>query len=325
MTTNLPVGQPALLPYDQAKSFLQQKRIVAFGGGHGLGRLLASLHFLKNNLTGVVTTTDNGGSTGDIRKQSHSIAWGDIRNCLSQLTQNKFNRQLLDFQFEQLETLKQHKLGNLILFAMNELTQSPIEGIRMMQKLLRVESQLYPMSIEATDLLANFSHDTPCRGELHIDTLNCIPDSLQLEPSVSPPSEVLEHILSSDCIILGPGSFLTSVLPPLLIPEIASAIQQKGTPILFIDNLSAEQSSAGQLILAEKMAWLHIYTQGITPDAIVTGPQTAYSEGYTVGCNTPIFDTAIADKKVSYRHHKRTLVQAIASTYLALEHQKYNK
>ena len=91
------------------------KRVTAIGGGHGLGRVLSSLRFLKHRLVGVVTTTDNGGATGLLRQSHDCIAWGDIRNCLSQLVEQPLAAQVLNYRFTGEDPLAGHNFGNLLL------------------------------------------------------------------------------------------------------------------------------------------------------------------------------------------------------------------
>ena len=101
---------------------LEKLNVVAIGGGHGLGRVLSTLSFLRKQLTGIVTTTDNGGSTGRLRKRSSSIAWGDLRNCLTLLVdKDSVGSQLFDFRFDGQDELGGHNLGNLILYALVQL------------------------------------------------------------------------------------------------------------------------------------------------------------------------------------------------------------
>ncbi|MGL5284517.1 MAG: 2-phospho-L-lactate transferase CofD family protein, partial [Aeromonas sp.] len=98
------------------------QKVVALGGGHGMGRVLSALSFLGPRLTGIVTTTDNGGSTGRLRKNQDCIAWGDLRNCLNQLvTQPSTGSMLFEDRFGGQGELAGHNLGNLMLLALDNL------------------------------------------------------------------------------------------------------------------------------------------------------------------------------------------------------------
>ncbi|MBA6390559.1 uridine diphosphate-N-acetylglucosamine-binding protein YvcK [Colwellia sp. BRX10-3] len=236
---------------------LKELNVVAIGGGHGLGRVLSTLSFLGNQLTGIVTTTDNGGSTGRLRKRSSSIAWGDLRNCLTQLVDEKsVGSQLFDFRFDGEDELGGHNLGNLILYGLGQIHSRPLDSIKLVRRLLRVKTPVLPMSETPTDLMA-FYPEGLCRvGELSVDKMSMMPKSLMLAPLVKTLPSCVEAILKADLIILGPGSFLTSVIPPLLVRDISNALNQTNAHRVFIDNIIAEDSPAAALTLDEKLAWI---------------------------------------------------------------------
>ena len=123
-------------------------RVVALGGGHGLGRVLSSLSSLGSRLTGIVTTTDNGGSTGRIRRSEGGIAWGDMRNCLNQLiTEPSVASAMFEYRFGGNGELSGHNLGNLMLKALDHLSVRPLEAINLIRILLKVDTHLIPMSV----------------------------------------------------------------------------------------------------------------------------------------------------------------------------------
>lgn len=131
-------------------------RVVALGGGHGLGRVLSALSYLGTRLTGIVTTTDNGGSTGRIRKDEGGIAWGDMRNCINQLiTEPSVASAMFEYRFSGTGELAGHNLGNLMLKALDNLSVRPLEAINLIRGLLRVNAHLIPMSEQAVDLMAH--------------------------------------------------------------------------------------------------------------------------------------------------------------------------
>lgn len=237
---------------------LEQLNIVAIGGGHGLGRVLSSLSFMGDKLTGIVTTTDNGGSTGRLRKRSSSIAWGDIRNCLTQLVDNNnVGAQLFDFRFDGADELGGHNLGNLILYGLGQINTRPIDAMKLIRRLLKVRTQVLPMSEEPTDLLA-FYPQGRCRvGELSVDDMPIMPKNLMLAPLVKAPNQVVKSINNADLIILGPGSFLTSVIPPLLVRDISNALCKTSAHCIFIENIVPEASPAATVSLDYKLEWIN--------------------------------------------------------------------
>ena len=232
-------------------------RVVAIGGGHGMGRVLSSLSFLGTRLTGIVTTTDDGGSTGRLRKSQECIAWGDLRNCLNQLvTEPSIGSRLFEYRFTGRGELAGHNLGNLMLLALDNLCVRPLDAIRLISDMLNIEPSLLPMSEHPTDLCAHTVCGDQILGEVSIDQLTTPPRALSLNPVVPATREAIDALNQADMIILGPGSFLTSIMPPLLLNEVAEAIRGSGAIVVFISNLVAENGPAGKLTLSHQHRWL---------------------------------------------------------------------
>lgn len=234
----------------------QLRSVVCFGGGTGLGRLLSALSFLGSRLTGVVTTTDDGGSTGRLRTEVGCIAWGDLRNCLNQIcTEPTLGRLLFGYRFTGAGALSGHNLGNLMLLALDQLTARPLDAVNLVRDFLDVTPQLLPMSEQPTALCAAGVGDETARGETAVAAMGVLPRRLWLEPEVPAPPEVLRAIASAELILLGPGSFVTSVLPSLLVPEIFDAVRVARCPRVLIANLTPEPGPVGSLDLREQLAW----------------------------------------------------------------------
>lgn len=241
-------------------------RVVAIGGGTGLGRLLSSLSFLGENLTGIVATTDNGGSTGKLREETGCMAWGDLRNCLGQLTcEQNLKKQLFDFRFEQAGNLSGHSLGNLMLLALDDMCVRPLDTINMFRQFLDVSPLIFPMTETPAHLFACDQLGCDIFGEVNIDAQTKPPLSMRITPSVSAPREAIEAINEADLIILGPGSFFTSILPPLLVTDIRKAIAASKAPRFFIASMEPEKGAASKLGLEKKLTWFDNY---LCPDAI---------------------------------------------------------
>ncbi|MCE9678466.1 uridine diphosphate-N-acetylglucosamine-binding protein YvcK [Shewanella sp. AS1] len=240
----------------QKNAFQQYPNVVAIGGGHGLGRVLSSLSFLGAHLTGIVATTDNGGSTGRLRKEQDCIAWGDLRNCLSQLaTRPSVGSMLFEYRFNGHSELNQHNLGNLMLLALDELCVRPLEAVNLIRKMLNIETQLIPMSEQPTHLVAIAASGNRILGEVQVDEMKEHPVALSLEPMVEVTQEAVEAVKQADLIILGPGSFLTSIMPPLLLPSLSQAISQSKAKIILIENLTQEPSAAANFELKKRLEW----------------------------------------------------------------------
>lgn len=225
---------------------VEAAKLVCIGGGHGLGRLLASFKDAGENLTGIVATTDDGGSTGRLREESGTIAWGDLRNCLSQMcTEQTVGTMLFDYRFQTQGDLNGHNLGNLVLFALDQLSVRPTDAISVVRDMLRIKSHLYPMSDHPTSLMARTRETEEgggnvLMGEIVIDESDEDIDYLYLQPEVNAELEVVSAINTADAIVLSAGSFMTSIMPSLLVKNIVEAINRSIAPLILIVNLKQE-------------------------------------------------------------------------------------
>ncbi|KXO08282.1 LPPG:FO 2-phospho-L-lactate transferase like, CofD-like [Moritella sp. JT01] len=238
------------------KSLSDLDKVVAIGGGHGLGRVLSSLSFLGSRLTGIVTTTDNGGSTGRLRSSENCIAWGDVRNCINQLvTQPDIGSLLFEYRFKNEGELKNHNLGNLMLVALDNLCVRPLDAVNLIRNMLHIECQLIPMSEQPSDLIAV----TPCgndvHGEVSVDKMREFPNQLTVHPNVAATFEAVQAIEKADLILLGPGSFLTSIMPPLLLKDIQKALRRSNAKVIYLGNLQQEVGPASKIPLQERLQW----------------------------------------------------------------------
>jgi len=230
---------------------MEQAKLVCIGGGHGLGRLLVSLRDAGEHLTGIVATTDEGGSTGRLREEAETIAWGDLRNCLSQLCSlDGIGQLLFEYRFQTQGDLDGHNLGNIVLFALDQLSVRPTDAIRIMRDMLRIESHLYPMADRPTTLMAKTTvsatgNSNILVGELSIDDSDEEIDHLYLDPKVNAENEVIETIEKADAIILSAGSFMTSIMPSLLVENILQAINTSKAPLILVVNIKEEELGGG--------------------------------------------------------------------------------
>ncbi|HAT1579432.1 TPA: uridine diphosphate-N-acetylglucosamine-binding protein YvcK [Raoultella ornithinolytica] len=292
----------------RTRTFADLDRVVALGGGHGLGRVMSSLSSLGSRLTGIVTTTDNGGSTGRIRRSEGGIAWGDMRNCLNQLiAEPSIASAMFEYRFSGNGELSGHNLGNLMLKALDHLSVRPLEAINLIRNLLKVDAFLIPMSEQPVDLMAIDHEGHEVYGEVNIDQLPRVPKELMLSPPVPATREAVEAIAEADLILIGPGSFYTSLLPILLFDEMAQALRRTPATMVFIDNLGKEHSPAANLTLADRVGIMEHYIGKRVIDAIVVGPKTD-----TTGLeNRAIVQTPLDAADVPYRHDRVLLRNAL--------------
>ncbi|ALO34412.1 hypothetical protein CMT41_06525 [Colwellia sp. MT41] len=217
--------------------------VTCIGGGHGLGHLLAIIDdFDFVNLTGIVSTTDNGGSTGRLRDSCATISWGDIRYCLSRLTKQASTKSLLfEYRFDNLGDLSGHSLGNLMFCAVDSLCIRPTETVQVMREYLGIKTNILPMSDAITQLVSHSSEHCYI-GEVEVDdNVSQEINKLGLTPMVKPSKEVLQNLKNADVLFLGPGSFYTSTLPSLLMTAVVDVINRNNNlTVYFIANVKDE-------------------------------------------------------------------------------------
>ena len=285
---------------------LNKLNVVAIGGGHGLGRVLSTLSFLETQLTGIVSTTDNGGSTGRLRKRSSSIAWGDLRNCLIQLVDDKsIASQLFNFRFDGQDELGGHNLGNLILYGLGQIQSRPLDSIKLIRRLLKVKTSVLPMSETPTDLMAFYPEGRWRIGELSVDNMPVMPEKLMLAPFVKALPHCIKAIDEADLILLGPGSFLTSIIPPLLVRDIANALAHSKGYCVFLDNVVGEQSPADPLLIDEKLDWIESNVGFMPVDAVITQNMAMHSD------RVKIIQHELANDETPHHHDRKKLIDAL--------------
>lgn len=296
---------------------LKYLNVVAIGGGHGLGKVLNTFADLGANLTGIVATTDNGGSTGRLREHNQTIAWGDLRNCIAHLAQSQLGSKLLNYRFDGGD-LDKHCLGNLIFFALEQLDVKPVEIMEIVRRLLKIESKLYPMTEQPTDLIGYFNNQQ-VYGEVAIDNQTNMPDSLSLQDKVTAPSRALRAIYNANVILLGPGSFLTSVMPALLVDDIYRAIIESNAKVIFIDNLGTEHGSCQNSTLQERLLWLQQHRNNLTIDGVLSSTDARDIKLKQQKQVTHI-KAELSDAEVYYRHDEKKLRQALTELISSICH-----
>ncbi len=217
-------------------------KIVALGGGTGLSTLLRGLKTYSANITAVVTVADDGGSSGKLRRDFGVLPPGDIRNCIAALAdEEKLLTELFQYRFSAGEGLEGHSFGNLFLTAMSDITGDLEQGIAASSKVLAIQGRVLPATLCHVDLWAEMADGRTIRGESRITEadgqivkIGCIPENPPALPAV------IKAIEEADFIIIGPGSLYTSVIPNLLVPEIAKAIDKSKVPCVYICNIMTQ-------------------------------------------------------------------------------------
>ncbi|HEY9870504.1 MAG TPA: gluconeogenesis factor YvcK family protein [Candidatus Obscuribacterales bacterium] len=218
-------------------------RVVVVGGGHGLANLLRGLKNFTNNITAVVTVGDDGGSSGRLRQELGVLPPGDIRNCITALAdEDKLVTELFQYRFEQGKGLEGHSFGNLFLTALCALTHGDmIQAVKVASRVLNSCGHVLPSTLSVITLVAEMEDGRSVKGESQIPAAGGKIRRMRIEPdSARPTPEAVQAILTADLIVLGPGSLYTSIIPNLLIPEIAEAIRQSEAPKIYVCNVMTQ-------------------------------------------------------------------------------------
>jgi uncharacterized cofD-like protein len=226
----------------------QPLKIVSIGGGTGLSTLLRGVkRYAKAGpgsieITAVVTVTDDGGSSGRLRREFDVLPPGDIRNCMVALSEDEtLLTKLFQYRFSNGRGLKGHSFGNLFLTAMTHLTGDFGTAVRLSSEVLAALGRIYPSTSANVALEATLSDKTKVLGETRISRSKSRIERVELRPRRPKPlSETLAAIADADLITFGPGSLFTSVIPNLLVDGIPRAIAQSGALKAYFVNLMSQ-------------------------------------------------------------------------------------
>jgi len=225
----------------QHRALPRGPRIVAIGGGTGLSTLLRGLKAYAAHLTAVVTVTDDGGSSGRLRRELGILPPGDINDCLVALAEvEPVMTRLFQYRFDRGD-LAGHSFGNLFLASMVGVGGDLVSAVRLASRVLAIRGQVLPATADQAVLGAEFMDGTVVEGESAIPLLRKPIRRVYLNPpNVRAVPEVLEALAQADLILLGPGSLFTSVLPNLLVPGIAEALRRASAPVVYIVNVMTQ-------------------------------------------------------------------------------------
>lgn len=244
-------------------------RVVALGGGTGLSALLRGLkdHVMRQrdqratperpiaDLAAIVTVTDDGGSSGRLRRENRMLPPGDIRNCMVALSKDEaLMGRLFQYRFHLGRGLRGHNFGNLFLAALTHVTGDFAEAVRVSSKVLAIRGRIFPSTLSNIHLVATLANGERVRGETNISKSQLPIRKIELSSRrVYPLPEAVEALEQADLILLGPGSLYTSVIPNLLIPEIAKAITRSKAPRVYIANLMTQPGETANYTLSDHL------------------------------------------------------------------------
>jgi uncharacterized cofD-like protein len=225
-------------------------RIVAMGGGTGLPVVLRGLARRAMpkaddpgvDITAVVTMSDDGGSSGRLRRSHGVLPPGDIRNCLVALAGGKSAlAEVFQFRFGGAKGLAGHAVGNLLIAALAELKGDFLEAVRVSGEMLGTRGRVLPCTLAPVQLVAKMDDSTEVVGERNIVRAHGRVRRVSLNPRSPPPSEgLLESIHGADLIVIGPGSLYSSVIPNLLVDGVAEALRETRALKVMVANLMTQ-------------------------------------------------------------------------------------
>jgi uncharacterized cofD-like protein len=252
-------------------------KVVAIGGGHGLAALLRGLKEHTTNITAIVTVADDGGSSGRLRRELGVLPPGDFRNCIAALADDEaLTTHLFQYRFGNGSGLNGHSFGNLFITAMAEVTGSFERAILESGRVLAVQGQVLPSTLQDVTLTADLEagpnadadESVPAKlnrvsGESSIPEAKGVIQRVYLDPSdaMAYPGAV-RALLNADLIVAGPGSLYTSVLPNLLVPAIAEAVQASPARKVYVCNVATQRGETEGYTVADHVAALESHVQG---------------------------------------------------------------
>jgi uncharacterized cofD-like protein len=254
-------------------------RVVAIGGGTGLSTLLKGLkRFVLSpteipstlpdspiirDLCAVVTVSDDGGSSGRLRKELNMLPPGDIRNCIVALSEDEaLLSRLFRHRFDKGSGLEGHSFGNLFLAALTSITSDFSEAVRLSSEILLTRGHIHPATTSNIELEALMEDGTRVRGETKITaSKGRIQELFLVPPDVEPMPQTLEAIAHADMITIGPGSLFTSLIPNLLVRGISQAIVASPATKVYICNLMTQANESLDLSAADHIRALNRHSQ----------------------------------------------------------------
>ncbi len=253
------------------------RRFVALGGGHGLATTLAAVRQLTTELTAIVTVADDGGSSGQIRRELDVLPPGDLRMALAALAgtapEHDDMAKLLQFRLGGNGTLAGHPVGNLLLTGLLEVFGGdPVRALDRVGSLIGAVGRVLPMStipLEITAWVEDVPGEDPLartlvRGQVAVATTPGRVRSVQLLPEAPPAcDEAVAAIIAADVVVLGPGSWFTSVLPHLMVPELLRALERTAAHVVVILNLEPQVGETEGFSPQEHLSVLRAHAPGL--------------------------------------------------------------
>ncbi len=256
--------------------------VVALGGGHGLAASLSALRRLTSDLTAVVTVADNGGSSGRLREEFGVLPPGDLRMALAALCgDDRWGQtwaKVLQHRFDSDGAMNGHAVGNLLIVALWELLDDHVAGLDWVGGLLGARGRVLPMAVTPLDITADVrgldaadpERVTVVRGQVEVATTKGKVLDVSLDPhDPSACPEAVRAILEADWVVLGPGSWYSSVIPHTLVPGLRTALEETEARVVVNLNLVAQRGETEGYTPEDHLAALHRHAPGLRIETVL--------------------------------------------------------
>jgi uncharacterized cofD-like protein len=302
--------------------------VTALGGGHGLAASLEALRLITERVTAVVTVADDGGSSGRLRRELGVLPPGDLRMALAALCDDSewghLWRDVLQHRFAGDGEVGGHALGNLLITSLWDLLGDPVEGLDMVGRLLGSRGRVLPMASVPLDITATVLGADPddpdevseVRGQVEVATTVGRVLNLRLLPE-DPPArrEAVEAVHEADWVVLGPGSWFTSVMPHLLVPELREALISTKAQRLLTMNLLLNTGETEGFSAADHLEVLEAHAPDLRLDVVLADPAELEDGGEALrsvakGMGAEVVIAHIADQEQAGRHDTLRLAAA---------------
>ena len=249
---------------------MKRKKIVVLGGGTGTSTILRGLKYFPVDITAIITVSDDGRSTGRLRKEFYTPAVGDIRHVLSNLsTLPDEVKNVMEYRMSTYSDLNGHSMGNLILTSLYKETGNLKTSIEYMSKLLRVEHTVLPLSEDYLTLMGETVDGDIVEGEEEITLAKKKYKRIFYKETPHILPEVFEAIKNADLVILSMGSLYTSILPHLIVPEVSKAINETKARVMYVCNVMTQPGETDNFGVSDHINTLEKYIGADRINAVI--------------------------------------------------------
>ena len=250
------------------------KKVVVFGGGTGLSCLLSGLKLFPIDVTAVITVSDDGSSTGQLKKELNIPAVGDVGKVLLSMSNvDKDFTKLLGYRFYKESFLENHPVRNILLAALIDIKGNLTEATKYMADLLNINGTVLPLTEEKVDLIGHGKNGEKYIGEEKVSQNIKNIDSLEYDRDFKVNKEVIKKIKEADLIIFSPGSLYTSIVPHLITKEINKALDKTTAPIMYIANLVTQPGETDNYSLSDHIKVINKFLDKRNVDIVVANNQ----------------------------------------------------